>query len=34
MSKRQGILTENFTIFITSNAGKTGNVPEFKFDKF
>ena len=33
MSKRQGILTENFTIF-TSNAGKTGNVPEFKFDKF
>ena len=31
--KRQGIFTENFTIFI-SNAGKTGNVLEFKLDKF
>ena len=30
-SKRQSIFTENFTIF-SSNAGKTKNVPEFKFD--
>ena len=28
-----GIFTENFTIFV-SNVGETGNVPEFKFDKF
>ena len=33
MSKGHGIFTENFTIFF-SNAGKTGNVPEFKFNKF
>ena len=33
MSKSQSIFTENFTIFILS-AGETGNVPEFKFDKF
>ena len=31
MSKCHSIFTENFTIFY-SNAGKTGNVPEFKFD--
>ena len=30
MSKRQGIFTENFTVFF-SNAGKTENVPGFKF---
>lgn len=30
MSKRQGVSTENFV----SIAEKTGNVPEFKFDKF
>ena len=33
MSKRQGIFTENFTIFY-SNAEKTANVPEFEFNKF
>ena len=33
MSICQGIFTENFTIFF-SNLGKTGNVPEFKFDIF
>ena len=33
MSKRRGVFTEKFTIFI-SNAGKTGIVPEFEFDKF
>ena len=33
ISKCHGIFTENFTIFF-SNAGKTGNVPEFKFDNF
>ena len=33
MSKRHSIFTGNFTIFF-SNAGKTGNVPEFKFDIF
>ena len=32
MSKRDGIFTENITLFL--NAGKTGNVPEFEFDKF
>ena len=32
-SKRHGIFTENFTI-LYSNAGKTGNEPEFEFDKF
>ena len=32
-SKRQGIFTENFTLLF-SNAGKTGNVPEFEFGKF
>ena len=31
--KRHCVFTENFTIFF-SNAGKTGNVQEFKFDKF
>ena len=33
MSKHQGVFTKNFTIFI-SNARKTGNAPEFKFDEF
>ena len=33
MSKRHGIFTENIIISF-SNAGKTGNVPEFEFDKF
>ena len=33
MSKRHGVFTENFAIFF-SNAGETGNVPEFKFDIF
>ena len=33
MSKCHGTFTENFTIFF-SNAGKTGNVPEFEFDIF
>ena len=33
MSNCQGIFTENFAMFF-SNAGKTGNVPEFKFDIF
>ena len=33
ISKRHGIFTENFTISF-SNAGKTGNVREFEFDKF
>ena len=33
ISKRHGNIAENFTIFV-SNAGKTGNVPEFKFNKF
>ena len=33
MSKRRGIFTENLTIFF-SNAGKTENAPEFKFDLF
>ena len=33
MSKRHSIFTKNFTIFF-SNAGKTGNVSEFKFDLF
>ena len=33
MSKRHGSFTKNFTIFI-SNAEKSGNVPEIKFDKF
>ena len=33
MSKRHGIFTKNFTIFF-SNAGKTKNVLEFKFDIF
>ena len=32
-SKRHGIFTGNFTILF-SNAEKTGNVPEFEFDKF
>ena len=32
ISKRHGIFTENFTIFF-SNPGKTGNVPEFEFNK-
>ena len=32
MPKRQGIFTENFTIFI-SNAGRTGNATEFKYDE-
>ena len=32
MSKRHDIFTENFTI-LSSNAGKTLNVPEFEFDK-
>ena len=31
MSKSHGIFTENSAIFC-SNAGKTGNVPEFEFD--
>ena len=31
MSKRHGIFTEKFIIFLSS-AGKTGNVPEFEFD--
>ena len=31
--KRHGIFAENITILF-SNAGKTGNVPEFKFVKF
>ena len=29
----RGIFKENFTIFV-SNAGKTGNLPEFEFSKF
>ena len=33
MSKHHGIFTENFTIFF-SNAGKTGNLPEFEFEKY
>ena len=33
MLKRHGVFTENFTTFF-ANAGKTGNVPQFKFDKF
>ena len=33
MSKRHCVFTENFIIFV-SNAGKTGNKPEFEFDKF
>ena len=33
MSKHLSILTKNFTIFFP-NAVKTGNMPEFKFDKF
>ena len=33
MSKRSGVFTENFTVFFL-NEGKTGNVPEFEFDKF
>ena len=33
MSKRHDIFTEIFTILFP-NAGKTVNVPEFKFDKF
>ena len=33
MSKHHPIFTENFTIFF-SNAGKTGNIPEFRFDTF
>ena len=32
MSKCHNIFTENFTIF-SSNAGKSGNVLEFKFYK-
>ena len=33
MPKHQGVFTKNLTIFI-SNARKTGNAPEFKFDEF
>ena len=33
MSKSHGIFNKNFTISF-SNPGKTGNVPEFEFDKF
>ena len=33
MRKCYGIFTENFTIF-SSNAGKTGNLSEYGFDKF
>ena len=33
MSKLHAIFTRNFTIFF-SNAEKTGNVREVKFDKF
>ena len=33
MSKHHGTFTENFTISF-SNAGKTGNGPEFEFEKF
>ena len=33
MSKYHGTFTENFTISF-SNAGKTGNGPEFEFEKF
>ena len=33
MSKSHCFFTENFTIFF-SNAGKTGNLPEFEFKKF
>ena len=33
MSKRHGTFTETFTILFL-DAGKTGNVPEFKFDIF
>ena len=32
MSKRYDVFTEN-VIVIVSNAGKTGNVQEFEFDK-
>ena len=31
MSKRRSTFTKNFFIFFQ---GKTGNVPEFEFDKF
>ena len=33
MSERSGILTKNVIISF-SNAGKTGNLPEFEFGKF
>ena len=33
MSKRQGIFTENFTIFF-SNAGETVNVPTLEIKRF
>ena len=33
MSKRPGVFTKYLTIFF-SNAGKTDNVPKFKFDIF
>ena len=31
--KRQGIFTKS-SLYLFSNAEKTGNVPEFEFDKF
>ena len=33
MSKRHDIFADNYTIFF-SNAGKSGKVPEFEFNKF
>ena len=33
MSKRHGAFIDNFTIFLL-NSEKTGNLPEFEFDKF
>ena len=33
MSKHHGVFTKKFTISF-SNAGKTGDVPEFEFGKF
>ena len=33
MSKRHSVFTGNFTGIFFSNAGKTGNVREFKFEK-
>ena len=34
LSKRCVIFTKNFAVFFFSNAGITGNLPEFEFDEF